>query len=121
MKFVFMHKLSILSACQLLIIALCTAGCSGLEKKDEPQTLKGTLESKAGIKHVVNCHCSTGYIVTNDQGAAKWACFEDAPPASCKSATLSGIYQESTINPSPMDPCPAGSRTLFMVKSYSCN
>lgn len=112
---------TVLRVCLVLALSLTTAVCSGSDKKTVPEILTGTLESKSGIKHVINCHCSAGFIVTNAQGGMTWACFDSNPPEDCKAATLSGFYKVSNIKPSsPMDPCPAGPRTLFMVKSFVC-
>ena len=98
-----------------LIALVATFGCS-----QNTQTYTGNYRSIMGVMNSLSCYCYNGGYLTTDSNEKIEISFDEMEIDKVKSGriTVTGHFEEITHESQEMDPCPAGTKTIFIVESY---
>lgn len=86
-------------------------------------TLEGSYESIKGVMKNLSCYCYDAGYLTFDTDEEVGVCFDEMDgdgPGTCEHLTVKGYFKDVTIDPKPTNPCPAGTKKIFIATSYSC-
>ena len=90
------------------------------ETLPDKKEFQGKFYSTKGIMDPLSCYCyNSGYLM--EDGKRIPLCFDKGQmEAECKSVKVNGFYKTIKIDPEKTNPCPAGSKQVFMVQKYEC-
>ena len=84
-------------------------------------THSGFFKSTKGVMTSLSCYCGNGGYLYFEDGQRLAICFigEDNVPNGL--LTVTGYYETKTHESSSTDPCPSGTKSVFIVESYKSN
>ncbi len=99
------------------------------KSKKKTVTVEGTYRSLRGVMQPISCYCNDAAYITTANGDEINVCFEHGELESscggekentCTRIRVTGVYVETTINPDPSSPCPAGTMRYLKVSKLEC-
>lgn len=85
------------------------------------ETFEGTFQSLMGVRNNLSCYCyNVGYLTVDDETRIAVCFKEETEKITCTRLKVVGSFQDVTIEPESTNPCPAGTRKIFMVKKMTC-
>ena len=103
-----------------LIFVLLIIFATTVSYSQQNQTFSGNYSSVMGRMDPLSCYCYNGGYLTSENEEVVKICFDNMDISKVKNGkiTVSGHFEKITHESTPMDPCPAGTRNIFIVKHY---